>query len=88
MEDIVFTFELDGGGANERANNYLERGWILLHVGQKAFKVLDNGQIYYSTVYVVGARKATYDTWKKDQEMSEQVRKDVLNFFEASDEKE
>lgn len=85
MEDIVFTFELDGGSANERANDYLKKGWTLLHVGQKAFKVLDNGQIYYSTVYVVGAKKAIYDKWEKDQEKLEQTRKDVLNFLESPD---
>ena len=88
MEDIVFTLELDGGGANERSNNYLKKGWKLLHVGQKAFKVLENGQIYYSTVYVVGANNNVYDNWKKDQENSKQLEKEISDFLSSSDEKE
>ena len=87
MKDIVFTFELDGDGANERANNYLKQGWTLLHVGQKAFKILENGQIYYSTVYVVGAEKTVYDKWKKDQEKLKQAEKEVSDFLSSSDEK-
>ncbi|MGX5634285.1 hypothetical protein [Bacillus thuringiensis] len=66
MKDIVFTLEFDDS-ANSRANNYLEKGWTLLHVGTKVID-LYNEQTYYNTAYVVGANQEQYDAYKKELE--------------------
>lgn len=67
MKDIVFTLEFDDDSANSRANDYLEKGWILLHVGTKVID-LYNEQAYYNTAYVVGANQDQYDAYKKELE--------------------
>ncbi|BAR82944.1 hypothetical protein ACTFRD_30435 [Bacillus cereus group sp. MYBK249-1] len=67
MKDIVFTLEFDDDSANSRANNYLEKGWTLLHVGTKVID-LYNEQTYYNTAYVVGANQEQYDAYKKELE--------------------
>lgn len=66
MKDIVFTLEFDDDFANSRANNYLEKGWSLLHVGTKVVDISD-GQIYYNTAYVVGANQQQYDDYKEEE---------------------
>ena len=68
MKDIVFTQEFDDDLANSRANEYLEKGWTLLHVGTKAIDI-SNGQFYYNTVYVVGANQQQYDDYKKEESL-------------------
>ncbi|MFJ7756284.1 hypothetical protein ACQKGI_20170 [Peribacillus muralis] len=65
MNDIVFTLEFDDDSANSRANDYLEKGWKLLHVGTKMIDILNNGQAYYNTVYVVGANSQQYSEYKE-----------------------
>lgn len=67
MKDIIFTLEFDDDSANSRANEYLDKGWILLHVGTKVVDII-NGQIYYNTSYVVGANQKQYDDYKKEQD--------------------
>ncbi|MCM3353174.1 hypothetical protein M3615_04800 [Bacillus halotolerans] len=68
MNDIVFTLEFDDDYANSSANEYLKEGWTLLHVGQKLIDILDNGQVYYNTVYVVGANQQQYDEYQTELE--------------------
>lgn len=63
MKDIVFTLEFDDDSANSRANEYLQKGWTLLHVGTRVVDI-HNGQLYYNTVYVVGADQQQYDEYK------------------------
>lgn len=68
MKDIIFTLEFDDDSANSRANDYLEKGWTLLHVGTKLINTLDNGQAYYNTTYVVGANQQQYENYKKEED--------------------
>ncbi|MCB4341142.1 MULTISPECIES: hypothetical protein [Bacillus] len=68
MNDIVFTLEFDDDYANSAANEYLKNGWTLLHVGQRLIDILDNGQAYYNTVYVVGANQQQYDEYQTELE--------------------
>ncbi|MDA2567379.1 hypothetical protein PDQ34_26010 [Bacillus cereus] len=65
MKDIVFTLELYDDAANSCANDYLEKGWQLLHVGTKVIGTY-NEQFYYNTVYVVGANSKQYDEYKRE----------------------
>lgn len=65
MNDIVYTLEFDDDSANSRANDFLEKGWKLLHVGTKMIDSY-NGQAYYNTAYVVGANQQQYDEYKND----------------------
>ncbi|API92671.1 MULTISPECIES: hypothetical protein [unclassified Virgibacillus] len=67
MKDIVFTLEFDDDPANSRANEYLEKGWTLLHVGTKVVDI-HNGQFYYNTTYVVGANQTQYDDYKNEED--------------------
>lgn len=77
MKDIIFTLEFDGDSANSRANNYLEKGWLLLHVGTKLIDY-HNGQAYYNTAYVVGANQEQYEQYKKEQEYLKKNSRDLL----------
>ncbi|MGX5634477.1 hypothetical protein [Bacillus thuringiensis] len=65
MNDIVFTLEFDDDSANSYANDYLEKGWTLLHVGTKLIDIY-NEQAYYTTAYVIGATQKQYDEYKKE----------------------
>lgn len=55
MENIVFTLQFSDLLANERANDYLAKGWTLVSVGPVCVNTLDNGQADYEMSYVVGA---------------------------------
>lgn len=66
MKDIVFTLEFDGIDSNERANEYLQKGWILLHVGKKLVNSFEPAD--YETAYVVGANAEQYAEYQKEQE--------------------
>ncbi|HDD0307654.1 TPA: hypothetical protein O9547_002733 [Staphylococcus aureus] len=50
-----------------KVNDYLEQGWELVHVGTKLVKILDNGQAYYNTEYVLGGTKEQYDKHLADK---------------------
>lgn len=71
MEKIVYTVEFDDEPASDRANDLLEKGWILIHVGTKLVDVLENGQAYYLTSYVVGANATQRDEYLQEQELQE-----------------
>lgn len=64
MSELFFTLEFDDESANSWANDLLEKGWKLLHVGTKLTSILDSGQAYYCTVYVLGATKDQYEAYK------------------------
>lgn len=68
---IVFTLEFDDDMANDSANEYLEKGWLLLSVGPKVIDI-SNGQMYYNTAYVVGATKEQYDDYLVEEKKLEQ----------------
>ncbi|WAA10812.1 hypothetical protein [Fervidibacillus albus] len=70
MKDIVFTLELDDNWANEKANEYLEKGWTLLHVGTKTID-----ENCYSTVYVVGANQEQYEKYKEELKEPSELEK-------------
>ncbi len=74
---IVFTLEFDDDMANDSANEYLEKGWLLLSVGPKVIDI-SNGQMYYNTAYVVGATKEQYDEYLVDEKNSKQKFEDFL----------
>lgn len=74
---IVFTLEFDDDMANDSANEYLEKGWLLLSVGPKVIDI-SNGQMYYNTAYVVGATKEQYDDYLVEEKKLEQ---DFDNFL-------
>lgn len=64
---IVFTLEFDDDSANERANEMLAKGWLLISVGPKLIDILnETDQAYYNTAYVVGATKEQYDEYQKE----------------------
>lgn len=64
MKDIVFTLELYDDSANSRANEYLQKGWQLLHVGSKLINTDDGA--YHDTVYVVGANQKQYKEYESE----------------------
>lgn len=66
MKDIVFTLEFDDIDSNEHANEYLQKGWKLLHVGTKL--VNSDEPADYETSYVVGANAEQYAEYQKDLE--------------------
>lgn len=68
MDKVVFTLEFDDVSSNKRANEYLAKGWTLLHVGTKLVNTLDNDQADYETSYVVGANQVQYNSYKKESE--------------------
>lgn len=72
MDEIVFSLEFDDDSANSRANDYLEKGWKLLHVGTKMIDIYE-GQAYYNTAYVVGATKAQYDLYKEEESKPDEL---------------
>lgn len=74
MNEIVFTLEFDDDFANDRANKYLGRGWLLLHVGTKVVDIHE-GQIYYNTAYVVGANQEQYKAYQEEE------KRDLLDDF-------
>ncbi len=66
MKDIVFTLEFDDIDSNEHANEYLQKGWKLLHVGTKL--VNSDEPADYETAYVVGANSEQYAEYQNDLE--------------------
>lgn len=64
MKDIVFTLEFNDDYANDRANEYLNKGWLLLHVGTKTLDV--DGEAIYNPVYVLGANQQQYEEYKEE----------------------
>ncbi|WP_415608845.1 hypothetical protein [Liquorilactobacillus mali] len=85
MEDIVFTFEFDDANSNIIANDYLENGWRLLHVGQKTVIDPQSKQMYYTTVYVVGATSQVYESWKEEQFLLREKAARIKEFVKAND---
>lgn len=73
MDKIVFTLEFDDISSNKHANEYLAKGWTLLHVGTKL--VNSDEPADYETSYVLGANKEQYDSYKKELEESEALFK-------------
>lgn len=79
---IVFTLEFDDDAANSRANEYLQKGWLLLSVGPKLIDLIgDNDQAYYNTAYVVGATKKQYEEYLIEQE---ELEKELDNFINGN----
>lgn len=68
-KDIFHVKEFSDDSAESRANRYLEKGWTLLSVGPKTSDI-SNGQMYYSTFYVVGATKEQYDAYLQEPKSS------------------
>lgn len=85
MEDIVFTFEFDDANSNNIANDYLENGWRLLHVGQKMVIDPQSKQMYYTIVYVVGATSQVYESWKEEQFLLREKAARIKEFVKAND---
>ncbi|MRV97178.1 hypothetical protein GF557_08120 [Staphylococcus aureus] len=56
---------------NDAANDLLKEGWDIVHVGTKLVKILDNGQAYYNTEYVLGGTKNQYEKYLEDCQQSE-----------------
>lgn len=79
MKDIVFTLEFDDDLANSRANDYLAQGWTLLHVGTKLVEILNSGQAYYNTVYVVGANQEQYEKYKEEKTKPSKLEEFINN---------
>lgn len=73
MDKIVYTREFDGIDSNQSANEYLAKGWTLLHVGTKLVNTLDNGQDEYETSYVVGSNQKQYDDFQKESDLAESL---------------
>lgn len=63
---IIFTLELDDASANSLANDYLNKGWLLISVGPKLIDIV-NDQAYYTTAYVVGATKEQYEAYLQEE---------------------
>ncbi|HDP4218432.1 TPA: hypothetical protein P6O42_002261, partial [Staphylococcus aureus] len=54
MKNYYHLLSFDDDLANDAANDLLKEGWDIVHVGTKLVKILDNGQAYYNTEYVLG----------------------------------
>ncbi len=65
---IVYVLEFDDDSAAESANAKLAEGWQLISVGTKTIEILENGQVYYNTAYVVGATEKQRDRYLKEVE--------------------
>lgn len=83
MDKIVFTLEFDGKFSNESANDYLAKGWTLLHVGTKLVATIENGQAEYETSYVVGANQEQYDKYLKSKNDLAATEKNITNFLDT-----
>ncbi|NJH98096.1 hypothetical protein [Staphylococcus agnetis] len=68
--------------AEKSVNSFLKDGWELVHVGTKLTHILDNGQAYYNTEYVLGGTKEQYKKYISD---SEKADKDLFSQFQLSD---
>lgn len=66
MDNVERVVEFDDDIAKDKANGLLERGWKLLHVGTKLIDIIENGQAYYNTAYVLGGSKSQYEQYQKD----------------------
>lgn len=66
MDSVERVVEFDDDIAKDKANGLLERGWKLLHVGTKLIDIIENGQAYYNTAYVLGGSKNQYEQYQKD----------------------
>jgi len=64
MDNIVYVIEFCDTNSTERANEYLKKGWKLLHVGTKL--VNSDEPADYETSYVLGANQEQYDAYKKE----------------------
>lgn len=71
MEEIYHLLSFNDDLANESANAYLAKGWKLVHVGTRLIEILDNGQAYYNTEYVLGGTKEQYEQMLIDDEKAE-----------------
>lgn len=71
---IVFTLEFDDDAANSKANELLQKGWLLLSVGPKLVDLIgDNDHVYYNTAYVVGATDEQYQQYLEEQKQDEWI---------------
>lgn len=80
MKDIVYTVEFCGTNSNQKANEYLQKGWQLLHVGTK---LVNSGEpADYETAYVVGADQKRYDAYKKElaQQSEDEFDKPIIRY--------
>lgn len=76
---IAFTLEFDDDSANSNANEYLQKGWLLISVGPKLIDLIGNeNQPYYNTAYVVGATKEQYEEYLIEQK---QLDEEFNNLF-------
>ncbi len=53
-----------------------------VHIGTKLIDILDNGQAYYNTEYVLGGTKEQYEKYIAD---SEKANKDFFSQFQSND---
>lgn len=81
MDKIVYTIEFDDVSSNKNCNEYLAKGWTLLHVGTKLVNTLENGQAEYETSYVVGANQKQYDEFKNESNKSSSSLSDLKSRF-------
>lgn len=79
MKNIVFTLEFDDIYSNEHANEYLQKGWTLLHVGTKL--VNSDEPADYETSYVVGANAEQYAVYQKEQEKTKNAGQNVKDWL-------
>ncbi|HII0893596.1 TPA: hypothetical protein ACYYR0_002819, partial [Staphylococcus aureus] len=71
MKNYYHLLSFDDDLANDAANDLLKEGWDIVHVGTKLVKILDNGQAYYNTEYVLGGTKNQYEKYLEDCQQSE-----------------
>ncbi|OOK86936.1 hypothetical protein B0B48_03820 [Lactobacillus gasseri] len=79
MKNIVFTLEFDDIYSNEHANEHLQKGWTLLHVGTKL--VNSDEPADYETSYVVGANAEQYAEYQKEQEKTKNAGQNVKDWL-------
>lgn len=84
MKDIVFTLQFDDTSANQRANEYLAKGWTLVAAGTVCVGHLENDQADYGMAYVVGANKEQYAAYQKEQESLKDAEKGVNSFLNSN----
>ncbi|HHX0170557.1 TPA: hypothetical protein ACU3NT_001433 [Staphylococcus aureus] len=70
-EKLLSSLSFDDDLANNATNDLLKEGWDIVHVGTKLVKILDDGQAYYNTEYVLGGTKEQYDKHLADKGLGE-----------------
>lgn len=88
MNDIVFMIKFSEDISSiDQANEYLAKGWKLLHVGtETSTEMLNDGTFTITTAYVLGANQKQYDDYVQERTNKSSSQLHSENFFNFDDE--